>query len=150
MFCLCFIYFNDFCQTNCLNIYQTDLHQICRVCRTMAVDKWSEVSVSNPQGTLPWQQVHHAATDRYRLPTECPAANPSTLMQRLTDGRTDRQRDGRTDEQIDTIPLPRPSVQAVSIGSEYNTYVLLDGQACQVYHHSLKTVQQHVQQLQYT
>ena len=33
----------DFCQTNYLNIYQTDLHEICRICRTLAVDKGSEV-----------------------------------------------------------------------------------------------------------
>ena len=36
--------FNDFRQTNYLNIYQTDLHQICRVGRTMAVDERPEVS----------------------------------------------------------------------------------------------------------
>ena len=35
---------NDFCQTNYLNIYATDLHQICRVDRTAAVDERSEVS----------------------------------------------------------------------------------------------------------
>jgi len=30
----------DYCQTNYLNIYQTDLHEICRFARTMvAVDK---------------------------------------------------------------------------------------------------------------
>ena len=30
--------FYDFCQTNWIRIYRTDFHQICRVCRTMAVD----------------------------------------------------------------------------------------------------------------
>jgi len=35
MFCSLF---NDFYQTNYRNIYRTDLHQICRVGRTMAVD----------------------------------------------------------------------------------------------------------------
>ena len=40
MFCKCFIflYFSDFCQTNYLNIYWTDLHEICRIGRTLAVD----------------------------------------------------------------------------------------------------------------
>ena len=33
MFCWCFIFldFSDFCQTNYLNIYWTDLHRICRI-----------------------------------------------------------------------------------------------------------------------
>ena len=26
-----FIYFSDFCQTNYLNVYLTDLHEICRI-----------------------------------------------------------------------------------------------------------------------
>jgi len=43
MLCFCF-FFNDFCQTNHLNIYQTDLCQIFRVDRTMAV-----ISFSIPQ-----------------------------------------------------------------------------------------------------
>ena len=41
---LFFFIFNDFCQTNFLNIYLTDLHQIFRVSRTTAVDELSEVS----------------------------------------------------------------------------------------------------------
>jgi len=45
--------FNDFCQTNYLKIYQTDLYQIGRVGRIMAVE--SEISLSIHQGTLPWQ-----------------------------------------------------------------------------------------------
>jgi len=46
--CCCFFssFFNDFCQANYLNIYWTDLHQICRVARTTAVDERSEVSFS--------------------------------------------------------------------------------------------------------
>jgi len=38
------LYFNDFCQTSYLNIYQTDLRQICSICRTVVVDERSEVS----------------------------------------------------------------------------------------------------------
>ena len=45
--------FNDFCQTNYLKIYQTDLYQIGRIGRIMAVE--SEISLSIHQGTLPWQ-----------------------------------------------------------------------------------------------
>jgi len=37
------IYFSDFCQTNYLNIYQTDLYEICSVGITLAVDERSEV-----------------------------------------------------------------------------------------------------------
>jgi len=33
-----FLYFSDFCQTNYLNICVTDLNQICRFGRTLAVD----------------------------------------------------------------------------------------------------------------
>ena len=36
-------YFNDFCQTNYLNIHQTDVHEICRIGRTLTVDERSEV-----------------------------------------------------------------------------------------------------------
>ena len=44
VFCCCFkIYFSDFCQTNYLNIYRTDLRKICRIVRTLAVDERSEV-----------------------------------------------------------------------------------------------------------
>jgi len=44
MFCLCFLFiffviFNDFCQTNYLNIYRADLRHICRDGRTVAVDE---------------------------------------------------------------------------------------------------------------
>jgi len=42
VFCLCFFYlkniFNDFTQTNYLNICQTDFRQICKVGKTMAID----------------------------------------------------------------------------------------------------------------
>ena len=57
MFCSCLFYFisifSDFCQTNYLNIYQTDLHEICRIGRTLAVDERAEVSFSILQGALP-------------------------------------------------------------------------------------------------
>jgi len=45
MFCWCF---NDFCQTNYLNIYWTYLHKICRFGRTLAVDERSEVIFFDP------------------------------------------------------------------------------------------------------
>jgi len=54
IFCLCFLFiffifiFNDFYQTNYLNIYRTDLRQIFRFCRTVAVGDQSEISVSIP------------------------------------------------------------------------------------------------------
>jgi len=35
--------FTDFCQTKYLNVYRTDLHEICRICRTLAADERSEV-----------------------------------------------------------------------------------------------------------
>jgi len=57
MFCLCFLficlYFNDFCQTNYLNIYRTDLPQTFGVGANVAVDDQLEVSFSISQGTLP-------------------------------------------------------------------------------------------------
>ena len=57
-FCPCFIFiFADFCQTNYLNIYRTNFHQICRVGRTMAADERSVVNVSISQGMLPWQPI---------------------------------------------------------------------------------------------
>jgi len=49
--------FSDFCQTNYLNIHQTDLYGICRAGRTLGVDERSEVVFSIPQGTLPWQPI---------------------------------------------------------------------------------------------
>jgi len=41
-------YFNDFCQTNYLKLYRTDLRQIFSVGRSLAVDDQSEVSFSIP------------------------------------------------------------------------------------------------------
>jgi len=35
--------FSDVCQANYLNIHRSDLHGICRIGRTMAVDERSEV-----------------------------------------------------------------------------------------------------------
>ena len=48
-------YFNDFCRTNYYTIYRTDLRQIFRVGRTVAVDDQCEkkINFSIPQGTLP-------------------------------------------------------------------------------------------------
>jgi len=36
---LVFLFFDDLCQTNYINIYQTDLHRICRDGKTMAVHR---------------------------------------------------------------------------------------------------------------
>ena len=58
MFCCCFKkYFSDFCQPNYLNIFQTDLHEICTVGRIFAVAERPEVILSISQGTLPWQPI---------------------------------------------------------------------------------------------
>ena len=56
-FCCCFLiiyFFNDLSKTNYLKNYQTtDLRQIFRISRTLAVDGQSEISFSIPRGTLP-------------------------------------------------------------------------------------------------
>ena len=58
MFCVYFFHiFSDSCQTNYLNIYQTDLHEICSDGRTLAVDERPAVSFFMPQGTLSWQTI---------------------------------------------------------------------------------------------
>ena len=41
------LYFSDFCQTNSFNIYRADLHEICRIGWTSAVDERSEVISSD-------------------------------------------------------------------------------------------------------
>ena len=46
----------DFCQPNYLNIFQTDLHEICRIGRTLGVTERSEFIFSISEGTLPWNQ----------------------------------------------------------------------------------------------
>ena len=46
MFRGCF--FSDFCQSNHLNIYWTDVHEICRIGRTLATDERSEVIFFDP------------------------------------------------------------------------------------------------------
>ena len=46
--------FDDPFQTHYLKVYRTDLHQICTIGRTMAVDTQSEISFSIPQGTRTW------------------------------------------------------------------------------------------------
>jgi len=48
-----FIYFDDSCQNSYLKMYQTDLRQIFKIGRTMAVDDQSEISFSIPTMTLP-------------------------------------------------------------------------------------------------
>jgi len=73
MFCLRFLFiyfFYDFCQTNYLNIYQTDLHQISRIGRITAADQRSEASFSIPQGTLPWQPIFAGFIDFYPQMTD--------------------------------------------------------------------------------
>jgi len=57
MFCLYFFFFNDCVQTSCLNICRTDLREVCRVGRTVAVDERSVVSSSIPRGMLPGQPI---------------------------------------------------------------------------------------------
>ena len=56
MFCCC-LFFNDFCQTNCLNIYRTDHRQIYRICKTLVINKRLKVSFSIHQWKLPWQPI---------------------------------------------------------------------------------------------
>jgi len=49
---------SDFFHTNYLNIHRTDLHKICWIGRTLAVDERSDVIfLSIPRGTLPWQPI---------------------------------------------------------------------------------------------
>jgi len=64
MFCWCFWFssFLYFCLTipfrpMIFDSYRTDLRQIFRVGRTIAVDDQSEISFSIPHGTLPWQPI---------------------------------------------------------------------------------------------
>ena len=50
MFCCCLKIFylnifSDFFQTNYFNVYRTDYHEICRIGRTLAVDKQSKSEV---------------------------------------------------------------------------------------------------------
>ena len=51
------VVFNDFCQTNYLNIYRADLHKICTFGRTLTVDEGSEVIFWITKGTLPWKPI---------------------------------------------------------------------------------------------
>jgi len=43
-----FVYFSDFCQSNYLNIYRTDLHEICRIGRTLGANECSQVIFFDP------------------------------------------------------------------------------------------------------
>ena len=54
--CVC-VFVNDFCQTDYLNIYCSNLYPICWEDKTMAVDNRSKVSFSISQGTLLWQPI---------------------------------------------------------------------------------------------
>jgi len=54
---LTYLFFNDSCQTNYLNIYWTDRRQICRVGRTMPVDDQAEITFTIPPWTLSWQPI---------------------------------------------------------------------------------------------
>jgi len=49
------IFKNCSCLTNYPKIYQSDLCQIVKLGRTVAVDDQSEISFSIPRGTLQWQ-----------------------------------------------------------------------------------------------
>jgi len=49
--------FSDFFQTYYLNIYLTDLYEICTDGRTLAVNERSEVILLVPEGTLRWQPI---------------------------------------------------------------------------------------------
>jgi len=60
------IYFCDFFQTNYLNIYRADLHEICVIGRTLAVDEQTGAIFSIPQGTLPWQPIFWAKSTLFR------------------------------------------------------------------------------------
>jgi len=54
---LLFPVFNDFFHTSFLKIYRTNVRQIFKFGRTMALDDRSKISFSIPQGTLPWQPI---------------------------------------------------------------------------------------------
>jgi len=49
--------FSDLCQTNYLKIHRTNLYEICWFGRSLAADERSEVNLSIPQGTMPWQPI---------------------------------------------------------------------------------------------
>jgi len=66
-------FYNDFCQTNNLKIYWTDLHQIFKIGRTMAVDDQHEISFSIPQYTLPWQPIFVGMIHRTSVVRGCRA-----------------------------------------------------------------------------
>ena len=85
------VYFSDFCQINYLNIYRTDLHEICRIYRTFVVDEQSVVMFfSIPQGTLPWQPILRAKSTsethlvvRMTFTRAAPPANDKNEGQKL-------------------------------------------------------------------
>ena len=104
MFCVYFFHiFSDSCQTNYLNIYQTDLHEICSDGRTLAVDERSAVSFFMPQGTLSWQTIFvdcifcHARSPKRLAPLAPLEATGSTFswLQSYLANRTSSVRVGR-------------------------------------------------------
>jgi len=52
MFCYFFTQFSDICQTNYLNIYWTDLHEIFMIDRTLVVGECLEDIVFDPSREL--------------------------------------------------------------------------------------------------
>jgi len=66
-FIFLFLLFNDRLEQKDLRMYQTDLHQISRVGRHVAVDVQSGIGFAITEGTLPWQPVLGAKSAK-RLP----------------------------------------------------------------------------------
>jgi len=60
-----FFIFDDFCQTNYLNIYPTDRRLMFKVGSTTAADKRSEVGFSIPRGKFPWQPILWALSTEF-------------------------------------------------------------------------------------
>jgi len=83
MFWFCFLFiFSDSCQTNYLKIHWTDLRQILRVGRTVAVDDQSEISPLTPHVTLPWQPILLVLFTEliYRTPVASGAAGRANIF----------------------------------------------------------------------
>ena len=76
---LLFHIFNDFYQTNCLNIYRTHLHQICRVSITMTVDKRPKVSFGTLEGRCRGNQfLSVLSTSIHRIGFACHSLDGGT------------------------------------------------------------------------
>jgi len=74
MFCCCFIFytvFGDFCQTSYLNIYRTELHEICRIGRSLGERSevmffdllWDVVVATNFEGKIDLQSTPCSSRD---------------------------------------------------------------------------------------